>query len=131
MNYALINTATGFVENTFVWDGNDDWNAPDGYEAILSGEAGIGWTYADGEFTAPPPPPIIPPSPGETLSENTASRDYLLAEAALAIAPLQDAADLDDATPAETELLKKWKQYRVAVNRVDLTLLNPPWPSQP
>ncbi|ONH52903.1 hypothetical protein BLL36_18270 [Pseudomonas cedrina subsp. cedrina] len=45
-------------------------------------------------------------------------RDYLLSVAAIRIAPLQDAADLDEATTAEVALLKKWKQYRVAVNRV-------------
>jgi hypothetical protein len=49
----------------------------------------------------------------------------------LAIAPLQDAVDLDEATQAETDQLKKWKQYRVAVNRIDLTQASPVWPLQP
>jgi hypothetical protein len=35
-----------------------------------------------------------------------------------AIAPLQDAVDIDDATDAETALLKAWKKYRVALNRL-------------
>lgn len=35
-----------------------------------------------------------------------------------AIAPLQDAVDLDDATPTEVEALKTWKRYRVALSRV-------------
>ncbi|MFP3862780.1 tail fiber assembly protein [Pseudomonas sp. B21-047] len=35
-----------------------------------------------------------------------------------AIAPLQDAVELDDATPAEAEALKAWKRYRVALNRL-------------
>ncbi|KIC79135.1 hypothetical protein RR51_28390 [Pseudomonas sp. C5pp] len=35
-----------------------------------------------------------------------------------AIAPLQDAVDLDDATPTEAEALKAWKRYRVALSRV-------------
>lgn len=34
-----------------------------------------------------------------------------------AIAPLQDAVDVDDATGAEIALLKEWKKYRVALNR--------------
>lgn len=131
MNYALINTATGFVENTFVWDGNDDWSAPDGYEAIQSDEAGSGWTYANGVFIAPPVPPAIPPSPAEIFSANAAARDYFLALAALAIAPLQDAEDLDEATAQETVLLRSWKQYRVAVNRIDLTVAAPHWPVAP
>lgn len=35
-----------------------------------------------------------------------------------AIAPLQDAVDLDDATDAEAALLKAWKKYRVALIRL-------------
>ncbi|MCP8350422.1 hypothetical protein DN387_19495 [Pseudomonas sp. FBF18] len=35
-----------------------------------------------------------------------------------AIAPLQDAVDLDDATEAEAAALKAWKKYRVALNRL-------------
>ncbi|WP_085599588.1 MULTISPECIES: tail fiber assembly protein [unclassified Pseudomonas] len=46
-------------------------------------------------------------------------RDQLLLQAATRISPLQDAVDLGDATAAEEAELKKWKQYRVAVNRVD------------
>ncbi|EIU5455941.1 TPA: tail assembly chaperone [Pseudomonas aeruginosa] len=46
-------------------------------------------------------------------------RDTLLQEATLRIAPLQDAIDLDEATQAEVVELKAWKQYRVALNRVD------------
>ncbi|BFT62419.1 tail fiber assembly protein [Pseudomonas moorei] len=62
---------------------------------------------------------------------NTSTHNYLVAQATLAIAPLQDAVDLDDATAEETALLKKWKQYRVAVNRIDLTQPYPIWPPQP
>jgi hypothetical protein len=86
------------------------------------------WTYVDGVFAAPVEPVS---TPEEILALNTAARDYQLAVATSAIAPLQDAVDLDEATPAETALLKKWKQFRVAVNRVDLTLLSPPWPKSP
>ena len=35
-----------------------------------------------------------------------------------AIAPLQDAVDLDEATEPEAALLKEWKRYRVALNRL-------------
>lgn len=35
-----------------------------------------------------------------------------------AIAPLQDAVDIDEATEAELALLKAWKKYRVALNRL-------------
>lgn len=35
-----------------------------------------------------------------------------------AIAPLQDAVDIDDATAADVLLLTAWKKYRVALNRL-------------
>lgn len=35
-----------------------------------------------------------------------------------AMAPLQDAMDIDDATDAEVAALKAWKKYRVALNRL-------------
>lgn len=35
-----------------------------------------------------------------------------------AIAPLQDAVDLEEATPEEEAKLKLWKKYRVALNRL-------------
>lgn len=40
------------------------------------------------------------------------------ATADAAIAPLQDAVDLDEATDDEAALLKEWKRYRVALNRL-------------
>ncbi|CAL8476392.1 tail fiber assembly protein [Caballeronia sp. S22] len=66
-----------------------------------------------------------------SIYANTATRDALLAAAAVAIAPLQDAVDLDIATDGEVAFLKQWKQYRVAVNRVDLTQAAISWPSVP
>lgn len=42
----------------------------------------------------------------------------LRAVADAAIAPLQDALDIDESTAAEEALLKLWKRYRVALNRL-------------
>lgn len=53
----------------------------------------------------------------------------LLAVATSAIAPLQDAVDLDMATEIETALLLEWKKYRVLLNRVDTS--KPEWPTPP
>lgn len=47
-----------------------------------------------------------------------AERDRLMAWATIRIAPLQDAVDIDEASAAEIAMLKKWKQYRVALNRI-------------
>ncbi|MBV7526418.1 MULTISPECIES: tail fiber assembly protein [Pseudomonas] len=50
----------------------------------------------------------------EIKASNTSTRDFLLDQATRAINPLQDAVDIDDATPDDVALLKTWKQYRVA-----------------
>lgn len=129
--YAIVNVATGLVENTILWDGVSNWDAPEGLVAVPTEEAGIGWAYVDGVFVTPPLAPKPIPTPSETLAANTATRDALLVQATLAIAPLQDAVDLEVTTSAEIDQLKKWKQYRVAVNRIDLTQTSPPWPAHP
>ncbi|NWD73268.1 tail fiber assembly protein [Pseudomonas gingeri] len=74
------------------------------------------------------------PTPEQVLQVANAKRDDLLSVAALRLAPLQDAVDLDTATDADTTNLKLWKQYRVAVNRVPEqpgfpTTIN--WPAPP
>lgn len=59
-------------------------------------------------------------------------KQSLLAEASTAIAPLQDAVDLDMATDEESASLKEWKKYRVLLNRVDTsTAPDIDWPEKP
>ena len=67
----------------------------------------------------PPDPVPLPPTPNEILAAVKVERDRLLALAAIRIAPLQDAVELDESTADEVSLLKVWKQYRVALNRID------------
>ncbi|MDP9153936.1 MAG: tail fiber assembly protein [Pseudomonadota bacterium] len=86
------------------------------------------WTYDGSVFAAPVP---YQPSPEEIKASNTTTRDALLSQATAAIAPLQDAVDLDMATDADTAALKAWKTYRVLVNRADLTQASPVWPAAP
>lgn len=86
----------------------------------------------DGTTFGPPPPPPVPPPP--TAAEVLVQRDALLAVATVRIAPLQDAVDLDEATPAELTALKAWKQYRVTLNRVETQQGFPAsvvWPKAP
>lgn len=92
----------------------------------LTGEQVARWTGAGWELLDSRPEIVSPAIPVEKV---TGERDYFLATAAIRIAPLQDAVDLDDATDEEIALLKKWKQYRVALNRIDTA--NPTWPEQP
>lgn len=55
MKYALIEIATGRVDNVIIWDGEAYFLAPEGYELIALGDVicDINWIYANGTFTAP------------------------------------------------------------------------------
>lgn len=94
-------------------------------------EVSPGDSYVDGEFG--PPLVILPEplSPAEILAANEATKSALLTVATLAIAPLQDAVDLGEETAEEAALLKAWKQYRVALNRVSLSTQVVAWPVLP
>lgn len=87
-----------------------------------------GWVYDGTTFS-----PYVPPAPtaAQILATNTATRNQYLAAATLAIGPLQDAVDIGEATSADTAMLTAWKTFRVAVNRVVLTVQNPTWPTPP
>lgn len=76
---------------------------------------------------------INPPVTKEQLTaEAEAKKQALIAEAATAIAPLQDAVDLDMATSEEDAKLKEWKEYRVMLTRVDTsTAPDIIWPVKP
>ena len=54
--YAIIDAST-LVINIVVWDGLPPWTPPDDCIAVAipkDSSAGIGWTYTNGEFIAPP-----------------------------------------------------------------------------
>ena len=75
-----------------------------------------------------------PPITTNPLSVAQAEIQRLRAIADYAVAPLQDAVDGDEATDAEVVLLKGWKKYRVALNRVPEQEQYPDaieWPSAP
>lgn len=58
--YAIVDD-DGLVVNVTEWDGTSSWEPPVGTTAIPdpSGQVAIGWTYANGVFTAPPPPVVV------------------------------------------------------------------------
>ena len=104
-------------------------------EALDGMQKGLAATI-DGGFKVAPPPPEPPPAPTkqEIAAATLYGRDRALSVAAIRIAPLQDAVDIDDATPEDVEMLKKWKQYRIALNRIqDQTgfPLDVSWPDEP
>lgn len=55
MRYAIIETATGRVDNVILWDGETLFGAPNGYELVALGDTVCGpeWIYANGTFTPP------------------------------------------------------------------------------
>lgn len=61
---------------------------------------------------------VPPPSEEEMAARHFAQRDAYLDEAAIRIAPLQDAVDLGMATADEVAELTAWKRYRVELNRL-------------
>lgn len=68
----------------------------------------------------------------QLVSEAEQQKQSLLSEATDAIAPLQDAVDIDIANDEEIILLKEWKKYRVLLNRVDISLApDIDWPQKP
>lgn len=89
------------------------------YLDLLEGES-LGKIIVRGDEGLPvlaerPTPPV---NMDLVKAKALAERDRRLTVAAIRIAPLQDAVDLDESTADDVTLLKKWKQYRVAVNRV-------------
>lgn len=67
----------------------------------------------------------------KVTAENQARKTQLFADASARIATLQDAVELEIATPAETSLLGQLRVYRVELSRVDVTLDSPTWPTAP
>lgn len=81
------------------------------------------------EVTAHLNPPI---SKEQLIVEAEQQKQALLSEANNAIAPLQDAVDLDMATDEEKAQVTAWKKYRVLLNRVDTsTAPDIDWPEKP
>ncbi|QPR29758.1 tail fiber assembly protein [Edwardsiella hoshinae] len=83
------------------------------------------WQFIDGS--------IVPRTytPDELTVQAERKKQSLLAEAAKAIAPLQDAIDIGVATPEEEARLKAWKKFRVNVNRIDTAQLPVIFPLMP
>ncbi|WPM85265.1 tail fiber assembly protein [Apirhabdus apintestini] len=113
---ASMDVSTLWPVNASVTEVKPD-SVPDGFAA--NGK----WQYSDGEITA---------IPVDYIAQAEAEKSRLLAVATAAIAPLQDAVDLDIATDDETALLTAWKKYRVLLNRVDSSKApDIEWPKAP
>ncbi|EPW8137109.1 hypothetical protein B6J47_20385 [Klebsiella pneumoniae] len=68
----------------------------------------------------------------DLISSNINKKQNLMAIASTKMAPLQDAVDIGIATDDEKTTLDKWKNYRVALNRLSVTSSNiVDWPAIP
>lgn len=68
----------------------------------------------------------------DLISSNINKKQNLMAIASTTMAPLQDAVDIGIATDDEKTTLDKWKNYRVALNRLSVTSANiVDWPAIP
>jgi len=84
------------------------------------------WVYCDGKVSA------RQYTADELREEAEQRKTQLLTMASGAIAPLQDACDLNIATDDELMTLKAWKTYRVLLSRVDTsTAPDIDWPPLP
>lgn len=97
------------------------------YQALQLAQSRDGLRIGAGANGFPAALEKLPP----TLEELKQTRDVLLQLATLRVAPLQDAVDLGIATPEEESALHSWKQYRVTLNRLDLTSSTITWPAPP
>lgn len=128
--YAIVNAQTGLIEGMTLWDGISEWSPGEGMLAVEStvAEAGIGWFYIDGVFSAPP---LVDPAPADTLAANLAHQDFLLGQASQAMMPVLVSLQLGNATEAETAIAKSWQAYCRVLRTVDLTVQSPNWPDIP
>lgn len=107
-------------------------NDKQGWRAV-SGPDDVGldeWYCAD----SPPDLVPLPPTVEEMAAAAVERRDQLLVIAANRMGPLQDAIDEKTATEEEALSLKSWRQYRIALNRIDQQVgfpVNIEWPVPP
>lgn len=71
------------------------------------------------------------PTSEEIIANNTQKKISLMKLATDEIYPLQDAIDLGEATDDEKNKLTSLKKYRVALNRVDVSVVGLEWPEFP
>ena len=120
----LYSVATGQV---LQWQDTELWNYADAPEGTAieaptvdewNNREALSW-FIGGALTDIAPV-FDPPKPTKEQAAiiGLAKQADLLVRAAVAMGPLQDAVDLNDATANEKSALATWKYYRVALNRV-------------
>ncbi|MFG1172177.1 tail fiber assembly protein [Erwiniaceae bacterium CAU 1747] len=100
------------------------------YAALINGQEGGKRIISDKDgypiLSAQPEP-----TEDEVIASNTQKKASLMKLATDEIYPLQDAIDLGEATDDEKNKLTSLKKYRVALNRVDVSVVGLEWPEFP
>lgn len=73
----------------------------------------------------------LSPTKEQILALNTSVRNELLERASIAMAPMQMAVSLGEATDDEKAMARQWVTFTRAVKAVDLTAADPVWPAKP
>ncbi|AZD01405.1 tail fiber assembly protein [Pseudomonas chlororaphis] len=123
-------SAGGFYDDSFKPDDAIELDDEE-YAGLVAGQRGNGFIVKDGVVVVAEPQEAPARTPGQICAENALKRDELLDVARLRIAPLKDSVELGLSTDEDVAALTAWRQYRVAVNRVDLSLDPPVWPPRP
>lgn len=113
-NYALI--SNGVVVNIVVWDGSGDLFSD--YQTVNLDEinAGIGWSYSDGEFSPPPAPEV---SQEELVSQAEMNKQSLLISARSTISIWQTELQLGIISDDDKASLISWLAFIKEVQAID------------
>lgn len=89
---------------------------------------GIWMLNEDGTVTKHPFPP---PTPEQIIAINQSQQSALIAQASQSMAPILVSLQLGDATDDETAVARAWQAYYRALTQVDVTVIDPAWPTLP
>lgn len=128
--YAVIENNT--VVNVVLWDGESEWSPDNGVAIPAADGVGIGWSYADGAFTAPDIPEPVK-SHDELVAEAEVEKRARIDAATSRIVVWQTKLLMErKLTDAESVSLNAWIDYIDAVTAIDTsTALDIKWPPLP
>ncbi|EOZ3809777.1 tail fiber assembly protein [Citrobacter youngae] len=128
--YAVIENNT--VVNVVLWDGESEWSPDNGVAIPAADGVGIGWSYADGAFTAPDIPEPVK-SHDELVAEAEVEKRARIDAATSRIVVWQTKLLMErKLTDAESVSLNAWIDYIDAVTAIDTsTAPDIKWPPLP
>ncbi|MEE9653898.1 hypothetical protein V4836_06960 [Kluyvera ascorbata] len=112
MRYAVVDN--GNVINIVEWDGVTEWKPNSGYPIQINDDVGIGWSYENNVFTAPP-------SEKNTPEQNLINARTQCDLASLKISEFRDMIDDNDFSQMTSDEvnaeLASWTEYRKALRK--------------